>query len=72
MFEIRNIQKLRGAFIELTFCVSKDSAKVRIERPLFAKITANRVNFGVVMDVDAAGTHRTGMCQVRGIRFLLF
>ena len=36
---------------------------MRIERPLFAKITANRVNFGNVLDVNLAGSHRPGISQ---------
>ena len=36
---------------------------MRIERPLFAKITANRVNFGNVLDVNLAGSHRPGISR---------
>ncbi|XP_063685099.1 uncharacterized protein LOC134819218 [Bolinopsis microptera] len=61
-FSIRNVQKLVGSVIELTIISGCERGTVRIERPLFAKITANRVNFGNVL-VNLAGSHRPGISQ---------
>jgi len=62
-FSIRNVQKLVGSVIELTIISGCERGTVRIERPLFAKITANRVNFGNVLDVNLAGSHRPGISR---------
>ncbi|KAL5266969.1 hypothetical protein ACHWQZ_G004123 [Mnemiopsis leidyi] len=62
-FNIRNVQKLVGSVIELSIISGCERGTVRIERPLFAKITANRVNFGNVLDVNLAGSHRPGISQ---------
>eukprot|EP00116_Pleurobrachia_bachei_P005143 sb/3465405/ len=55
-YEIRHIQRMEQPFIELTIIYGCDSGSVRIDRPLFAKITANRAAFDMNLNLTGGSS----------------